>query len=300
MVKLSSQSLDALAEVISGGSANAPGPSIGLYRAGYQIERFMADANLAFSLGGASRVPGLRAYLDELRNEPGGHDALVRLIERVADPRDYIRAPEKGQAVLSHLNLFLEYDELEVVIEGRRARVRKKGATSVVVNAFANKTMALNFEAVQREVDRALESAERDPPVAVTAACVIIESVCRSILAELKIDPPSKRDVEGLLRAVQEPLGLLPGRSDLPDLIAADIRQVLGGLTSVAKGVGALRTHGGSAHATEHGQAPVDARIARFAIHSASTIALFLVETWERKQRRDQKLAMAAASPITT
>ncbi|RYD17853.1 MAG: hypothetical protein EOP89_18190, partial [Lysobacteraceae bacterium] len=63
----------------------------------------------------------------------------------------------------------------------------------------------------------------------------------------------------------------------------------LGRMSTVAKGVGALRTHGGSAHATEIGQAPVDARIARFAIHSASTIALFLVETWERKQRRELK-----------
>ena len=148
--------------------------------------------------------------------------------------------------------------------------------------------MTLNFEAVRVEVDRALESAERDPPVAVTAACVIIESVCRSILAELQMEAPAKRDVEGLLRAVQEPLGLHPNRSDLPPLIAADIRQILGGLTSVAKGIGALRTHGGSAHAAEIGQTPVDARIARFAIHSASTIALFLVETWERKQRREE------------
>lgn len=288
---LSAQSLDALAEVITGGAGNSTKPSIGLYRSAWYLERFMSDAGHSFSLGGASRVPALRSYLDELRTRADGEDALMRLIERAADPRDFIGEPEKNQAVLDYLNVYLEYDDLEVTLEGRRARARKKGATSTVVDAFATKTMALNFAAVRVEVDRALESADRDPPVAVTAACVIIESVCRSILAELKIEAPAKRDVEGLLRAVQDPLGLLPGRSDLPDLIAADIRQVLGGLTSVAKGVGALRTHGGSAHATEHGQAPIDARIARFAIHSASTIALFLVETWERKERREAKLA---------
>lgn len=287
---ISGQTLAALTEAITGGAANSSTPAIGRYRSAWHLERFMQDAGHAFSLGGGSRVPAVRTFLDELLAGPDGEAAIIKLIERVADPRDFVGDQERSRAVVDYLNLYLMFDELELVLETRQARVRKAGATATVIDAFSSKTLALNFEAVRAEVDRALESAERDPPVAVTAACVIIESVCRSILAELEIEPPSKRDVEGLLRAVQEPLGLLPSRSDLPTLIAADVRQVLGGLTTVAKGVGALRTHGGSAHAREIGQAPVDARIARFAIHSASTIALFLVETWERKQRREQKL----------
>lgn len=286
---ISGRSLEALTEAITGGPGNSTKPPVGLYRSAWYLERFMQDAGHAFTLGGGSRVPAVRAFLDELLAEPNGEAAILKLIERVADPRDFIGDPERNRAVVDYLNLYLVFDELELVLQTRQARVRKTSATATVIDAFSSKTLALNFEAVRAEVDRALESADRDPPVAVTAACVIIESVCRSILAELKIEPPSKRDVEGLLRAVQDPLGLLPSRSDLPPLIAADIRQVLGGLTTVAKGVGALRTHGGSAHATEIGQAPIDARIARFAIHSASTIALFLVETWERKQRREQK-----------
>src|SRR3546814_1403226 len=59
---------------------------------------------------------------------------------------------------------------------------------------------------------------------------------------------PPKKDIDGLIRAVQGPLGLSPGRSDLPPEIEADIRQTLSGPTSVAKGIGALRTHGGDAH----------------------------------------------------
>ncbi|MEP7222552.1 MAG: abortive infection family protein [Novosphingobium sp.] len=250
------------------------------------MERFLRDAGHSFSLANRSRVPAVREFLDELSRETYGDDALISLVEKVADPRDYIGEPEKLKAVAGYLNTYLEFDGLGLVREGKTMRVRKIAVSCPVVDAFADKTIALNFEAVSAEVARALESAERDPPVAVTAACVIIESVCRAILAELDLEAPSKRDVDGLLRAVQEPLGLSPSRSDLAPLIAADVKQVLGGLTTVAKGVGAMRTHGGSAHATELGQAPIDARIARFAIHSASTIALFLVETLERKQRR--------------
>lgn len=250
-------------------------------------------ANLMLRIGNGSRVPTLTGFLVEQMNESGGDHRLAKLIELVADPREYVEFPDRAQAVMDYLNRFLIHDSLELVTTNGLPKLRVRGSVSLVVDAFATKTAALDFDAVRREVDRALESAERDPPVAVTAACVIIETVCRSILAELKIEAPAKRDVEALLRVVQEPLGLSPARSDFPELIAADVRQVLGGLTTVAKGVGALRTHGGSAHATVHGQAPIDARIARFAIHSASTIALFLVETWERKHRTGLKLILA-------
>ena len=297
MSKFAPSTINALVEVISGGSGNRTTPPIGLYRSGPEIERFMMHANLMLRIGNGSRVPALTELLIEQMKDHDGDDRLARLIELVADPRDYVQNPDRAQAVTDYLNRFLIHDGLELVTTNGLPKLRTRGSVSLVVDAFATKTVALNFDAVRREVDRALESAERDPPVAVTAACVIIESVCRSILAELKIEAPAKRDVETLLRAVQEPLGLSPARTDLPELIAADVRQVLGGLTSTAKGIGALRTHGGSAHATLHGQAPIDARIARFAIHSASTIALFLVETWERKHHTTLKrVASAEAS----
>jgi Abortive infection C-terminus len=82
---------------------------------------------------------------------------------------------------------------------------------------------------------------------------------------------------------VRKPLALSPDRSDLDALIADDVRKILGGLATVVEGIGALRTHGGDAHGRERGYVRIDERIAKLAIHSASTIALFLIETWERK-----------------
>ena len=82
---------------------------------------------------------------------------------------------------------------------------------------------------------------------------------------------------------MKQPLGLSSDRSDIDPLIANDVRQILSGLATVIGGVGALRTHGGDAHGREKGYARVDARIARLSIHAASTAALFLIETWQRK-----------------
>ena len=81
-------------------------------------------------------------------------------------------------------------------------------------------------------------------------------------------------------------MGLSPGKTNLPPEIEADVRQVLGGLTSVAKGIGALRTHGGDAHGREKGFRRLDARIARLSVNAAGSLALFLIETWEQRQHR--------------
>lgn len=152
----------------------------------------------------------------------------------------------------------------------------------------------LDFGTVSRDLDRATRNAEDDPEDAVTAACATLEAVCRSILLELKLDLPAKKDVSALVRAVQGPLGLSPGRTDLPDLVAGDIRKILSGLTTATEGIGALRTHGGDAHGRERGHRRIDPRIARLAIHASSTVALFLIETWERKMQRSLP---AAAGP---
>jgi hypothetical protein len=111
----------------------------------------------------------------------------------------------------------------------------------------------------------------------------------------LSLPLPPKKDIDGLIRAVQKPLSLSPGRMDLPAETEADIRQVLGGLTSVAKGIGALRTHAGDAHGREKGYRRIDSRIARFAINATSSIALFLIDTWERQQHRSLPLREGAA-----
>ena len=100
---------------------------------------------------------------------------------------------------------------------------------------FIAKVATLDFDTVQIEIARALPNLNDDPEDAVTAACSLIEAVCRSILIELQLPLPPKKDIDGLIRAVQEPLGLSPGRTDLPVDVEQDIRQILGGLTSVAK-----------------------------------------------------------------
>lgn len=285
----------ALVDAITGGAGNDQLPPIGIYRSGSKIEQFFLDCGLDMRIGTSSRVPTTTDFLRNTARQLDGDQVLERIIARVTDPRDYLAQPEKGQAVLESLNAALQPDGLAVVIVGGKPQLVEKGAAGVSLKAFAEKVALLDFDTVQRDIERALGSVKDDPEDAVTSACSLIEAVCRSILVELSIPLPAKKDIDGLIRAVQEPIGLSPGRSDLAPEIEADVRQILGGLTSVAKGIGALRTHGGDAHGREKGYRRIDARIARFSINAAGCLAMFLIETWEQKHHRALRLQQELA-----
>jgi hypothetical protein len=279
---LSPQSIDAIAEIISGGGGNDSEPPIGIYRSGPKIEKFMRACNVDFRLDG-SRVPSLVTRLINLNNSFEAEQVLRRVIEAAADPRDFIHDPARHTAVLEYLNRALRFDGLEVQQQGGRMRLVEAGKGISVLAELAGLSEVVDFDTVNRDLERALASSQADPEDAVTAACSTVESVCRSILIELGQPLPAKKDVQGLYNAVKQPLGLSPDRSDIDPLIGNDVRQILSGLATGIGGVGALRTHGGDAHGREKGYARVDARIARLAIHAASTAALFLIETWRRK-----------------
>lgn len=280
---LSPQVIDALADIITGGPGLGGGPPpIGLYRSGPQIEKFMRACNADFHVSG-SRVPSLVSCLIDINNGFEPEKVLPRIIEAAADPRDFTSDPQRHAAVLDHLNRVLPYDGFELQQQGLRVRLVVAGHATPVVEQLSGMAETISFDTVRRDLDRALASIEADPEDAITAACSTIESVCRSILIEVGAPLPAKKDVQGLFNAVKGPLGLSPDRSDLDPLIAGDVRTTLGGLATVIQGVGALRTHAGDAHGRERGYARVDARIGRLSIHAASTIALFLIETWQRK-----------------
>ena len=242
----------------------------------------MRDCGVTMNVGSGSRLPALSEALQGVLRR-GDSNVMRTIIEKAADPRDFVRQPEKVPQVIGYLNQLLALDGLELHRQRQRVRLVQAGTSAPVLSALAQKTQNIDFDTVQRDLERAMASASHDPEDAVTAACSVIESVCRSILVELEVGLPDKRDILSLYRAVKESLALSPSHGDLPTEVADDVRQVLSGLHTVVQGIGALRTHAGDAHGREHGFRRIDARIARLAIHSASAAALFIIETWQQK-----------------
>jgi Abortive infection C-terminus len=216
---------------------------------------------------GSSKANRLRTLIETEHGQLVGR-VLRALWEYRKDANAYAERPVPERTATRFLELIGR-------IEAQRS--------SPVLGTLSGVAGVFSFDTVSRDIERALASAKEDPEDAVTAACSTVESVCRSILIELEQPLPDKKDVKALFNAIKKPLGLSPDRTDLDPNIGDDVRKVLGGLATVVEGIGALRTHGGDAHGRERGYARLDHRIASLAIHSASTIALFLIETWQRK-----------------
>lgn len=136
-----------------------------------------------------------------------------------------------------------------------------------------------DFPSVDAEFGRALENVESSPREAVSAASNILESLCRVYIAEEGLDLPQKQDLKPVWTAVRKHLGFDP--SVVED---QDLQQILSGLISVVEGIGALRTHASSAHGSGKKSYKLEPRHARLAIHSAHTVALFVLESWSKRR----------------
>lgn len=280
MKPFSIKTIHALAEAVSGGSASDIRPPIGHYRSGNKLERFFGELNIELKMGNASRVP---TVIDVLSNvNLTDTEAIVRVLEAVSDPHDFLDEPEKHRAVVDYLNARLKFDGYELRSNGIQCKLLPVGTCSVAATSFGTAISGLDYQSVEADLQRALNQADTDPQDAITSACSTVESVCKCILDEMNLGYPAKQDIRGLVTEVSKHLNLSPGRDDLPKEWASDIKQILGGLASVTGGIGALRTHAGDAHGRGKRTVPVDARIARLAIHAASTVSLFFIETWNR------------------
>lgn len=287
--QFSTQTITALAQVVTGGSAGDSRPSVGLYRSGPKLKRFFGGLNIELHIGSASRVPSVLEMLDRENKRDGGRETIVRVIEASIDPRDYLDGKVNRGAVIDYLNQFLRFDGCELRKTGNDFKVVSL-TTVVVAAALKEKAKSLNLDSVHADFDRALTEAESDPADAITAACSTVESVCKCILDEMGKPYPSNKDIKGLVGEVAKHLNLSPGRKDLPKEWEQDIRAILSGLFNVISGIGSLRTHAGDAHGRGKNSVSADARIARLAIHAASTVSLFYIETWQRMTttRREQ------------
>lgn len=149
--------------------------------------------------------------------------------------------------------------------------------------ALAQAIREHDFDTIEVEFRRAVDTVNDDPGTAITAGCALLEALYKAFLEEKEIELPAKETIKPLWNLVQKELGLDP--KDQTDM---DIQRILSGMTSLVDGIGALRTHAGSAHGGGKLRYRMKARHARLLINCAHTLALFLIETWKD---RDAKLS---------
>ena len=88
---------------------------------------------------------------------------------------------------------------------------------------------------------------------------------------------PKKKDIKSTWSIVRKHLNFDP--SSIED---RDLKEILSGLASLVGGIGALRTHASTAHGHGKTRYKVKPRHARLAVHSSHTLALFVIESWQK------------------
>ena len=136
------------------------------------------------------------------------------------------------------------------------------------------------------QIRRLESSLQTDPSLAIGTAKELIETCCKTILAERGKPVTGTPDVSTLTKETLKELRLVP--EGIPDAARGSdvIRRLLSNLATIGNGLAELRGLYGTGHG-KHGTATgLSARHAKLAVGAASTLTVFLFETHtETKQR---------------
>jgi len=153
-----------------------------------------------------------------------------------------------------------------------------------------------DIPSIDVEFVRALDNVNSSPRDAVSASCNILESIFKVYITDEKLSKPKKQDLQGLWKIVRSDLGFETSRVEDEDL-----KRILSGMLSVVDGIGAFRTHASSAHGQGRKVYKIKPRHARLAVHSAHTLALFVLEAWDEKNKRSSsKESLPTPRPLRT
>jgi hypothetical protein len=124
-------------------------------------------------------------------------------------------------------------------------------------------------------------SIESSPHIAIGLAKELIETVLKSILREIMVLLMMNSNIQQLLKETSKILNLVPKEVSDEKRGAEKIRQILGNLGNIVSGIAELRNDYGSGHGKDDSFRGLQGRHAKLAVGSASTLAIFLLETWE-------------------
>lgn len=272
-------------------STSIPRPIIGLvaeivshYYSHAQLNNLFLQADAPGDPPIGNKLEKCQTWLTRCNNE--GNNALHVLgaviedfMERFLDMTDTWGTPnkweEEWQGNREKIHEALMCHGLAYSAGGKIYSVGVTGAVKSLEQILRSK----DLKAVELEFERAMENISTDPPASLTAACAIIESACKLYIEEKGLPSPKECSIKPLWGTVANDLGFDASRVEDNDL-----RKILTGLNSIVDGIGALRTHAGSAHGRGALRYKIQPRHARLAVHAAHTLTVFLLESWENKR----------------
>ena len=151
-----------------------------------------------------------------------------------------------------------------------------KSGSSPASKSLSDSIKNGDLASIEVEFDRTISQLDQDPQSAITASSSIIEAVCKTYIETFSLEMPSKQNIVPLWRTVQQDLGL-----NFDANLGDDQRKILQGIASIIDGVGAYRTHIGSAHGRGIEPPTISIPEARLAVNASHTLVVFILERWQ-------------------
>lgn len=144
------------------------------------------------------------------------------------------------------------------------------------------KADSLDANHLAEQIRRMEDSVETDPSLAIGTAKELIETCCKTILAERGKEISGTPDIPTLTKSALKELGLVPEGVPNSARGADVIKRLLNNLSTVGYGLAELRGLYGTGHGQHGSTSGLTTRHAKLAVGAASTLAVFLFETHEQ------------------
>ncbi|NDY57441.1 abortive infection family protein [Desulfovibrio sulfodismutans] len=123
-----------------------------------------------------------------------------------------------------------------------------------------------------------------DPGLAIGTAKELIETICKTVIVRHGESYPDNSKIPNLVRQTTKLLKLTPDSISNEIKAAQTIKSILGSLAIITQGMAELRNSYGTGHGKEAGTKGLTTRHARLVVGAATTLAVFLWDTYIEKQ----------------
>lgn len=152
--------------------------------------------------------------------------------------------------------------------------IAEKNTSTPGENSISEKLKSINEVYIKQEWDKALKRKTTDPEGAITTSRTLIETVCKHILENKKIEYSDNLDLPKLYKLTAKQLNLAPDQHT-----EKIFKQILNGCQSVVEGLGGIRNKLSDSHGKGIAKTKPSERHAELAVNLAGAMTLFLFES---------------------
>jgi len=187
------------------------------------------------------------------------------------------------QAMIDHLQSYFADADPKLVSDCRSIASRLLSG-SVSLTGLKNNDAIFNSIYISKQIKRMESAVNDDPDLAIGTAKELVETCCKTILADRKIPISSTDDIPKLTKATFKALNLVPEDVHEATRGADVIKRLLSNLGTIGNGIAELRGLYGTGHGKEASAGGLKSRHARLAVGAAATLVTFLFDSHKEEQ----------------